>query len=118
MNRLFAEPWGADWLWSLPIVVVSVIVHVVGLMLIFRGMIGFMRHVVGRRSFAPMFVVAMGVVILLITILHGFEGAIWASAYRFLGALPDRRSAMLYSLSAMTTYGHEELHLKDQWQLM
>jgi hypothetical protein len=25
---------------------------------------------------------------------------------------------MLYSLSAMTTYGHENLHLKDRWQLM
>ena len=25
---------------------------------------------------------------------------------------------MLYSLGAMTSYGHENLHLKDQWQLM
>ena len=56
--------------------------------------------------------------ILLVTILHGFEGVIWAAAYRFLDALPDGRSAMLYSLSAMTTYGHEDLHLKAQWQLM
>jgi hypothetical protein len=60
----------------------------------------------------------MGLVILLVTILHGFEGMIWAGAYRFLDALPDGRSAMLYSLSAMTTYGHENLHLKAQWQLM
>lgn len=118
MNRFFADPWAADWFWSLPLVMVSVIVHVVGLMLIFSGMIYVMKHAVGRRRFAPLFVVSMGVVILLITILHGFEGAIWAAAYRFLGALPDQRSAMLYSLSAMTTYGHENLHLKDEWQLM
>jgi hypothetical protein len=25
---------------------------------------------------------------------------------------------MLYSLSAMTTYGHANLYLKDQWRLM
>jgi hypothetical protein len=25
---------------------------------------------------------------------------------------------MLYSLDAMTTYGHASLYLKDQWQLM
>jgi len=25
---------------------------------------------------------------------------------------------MLYSLSAMTTYGHANLFLKDRWQLM
>ncbi len=56
--------------------------------------------------------------ILFVTILHGFEGMIWAAAYRFLNALPDNRSAMLYSLSAVTTYGHEDLHLKAQWQLM
>jgi hypothetical protein len=43
---------------------------------------------------------------------------IWAVAYRFLGALPDNRYAMLYSLNAMTTYGHANLDLKDHWQLM
>jgi hypothetical protein len=55
---------------------------------------------------------------LLATILHGTEVALWAGAYRFLGALPDNRSAMLYSLGAMTSYGHANLFLKAQWQLM
>lgn len=118
MNNAFDAPWAADWIWSLPLIVVCVIVHVVGLMLIFTGMIYIMNQSVGRRRFAPMFVLSMGLVILLVTILHGFEGVIWAAAYRFLDALPDSRSAMLYSLSAVTTYGHENLHLKAQWQLM
>jgi hypothetical protein len=60
----------------------------------------------------------MGTVALLATLLHGLEGTLWAVAYRLLGALPDGRSAMLYSLSAMTTYGHANLFLKDHWQLM
>ena len=32
--------------------------------------------------------------------------------------MPDNRSAMLYSVSAMTTYGHANLFLKEKWQLM
>ena len=52
------------------------------------------------------------------TVLHGFEGAIWAVAYRFLGAVPDNKSAMLYSLGAMTTYGHASISLAPGWQLM
>jgi hypothetical protein len=51
-------------------------------------------------------------------ILHGLEGTVWALAYRLLDALPDQKSAMLYSLSAMTSYGHVNLFLKEHWQLM
>jgi hypothetical protein len=50
--------------------------------------------------------------------MHGIEAATWAIAYRLLGALPSTRSAMLYSLSAMTSYGHANLFLEEQWQLM
>jgi len=57
----------------------------------------------------PGFAVVMGGTALLATLLHGIEAGIWAASYRFLGALPDNRSAMLYSLSAMTTYGHASL---------
>jgi hypothetical protein len=37
----------------------------------------------------------------------------WASAYGLLGALPDTKSAMLYSLSAITSYGHANLFLEE-----
>jgi len=73
---------------------------------------------VDRRSFMPKFALVIGGAALLASVLHGFEAGIWAAAYRFLGALPDNRSAMLYSLSAITTYGHANLYLKDHWQLM
>jgi hypothetical protein len=43
----------------------------------------------------------MPVVALCAAILHGSEAAIWAAAYVLLGALPDRKSAMLYSLEAL-----------------
>jgi hypothetical protein len=52
------------------------------------------------------------------TILHAFEAAMWAVAYYLLGALPDRKGSMLYSLGAMTTYGKANLQLEPRWQLM
>jgi len=64
------------------------------------------------------FALVMGVAVLLMTALHAIEGIAWALAYRFLGAVPDTKSAMLYSLNAMTTYGHESVSLAPQWQMM
>lgn len=43
---------------------------------------------------------------------------VWAAAYRFLGAIPDDRSAVLYSLNAITSYGHTNLQLEARWELM
>ena len=60
----------------------------------------------------------MGPTALSATILHGIDGFIWAGAYHLVGALHDNKSAMLYSLNAMTSYGHENLKLGSQWQLM
>lgn len=51
-------------------------------------------------------------------LLHAAEAAIRASVYQTLGALPDSKSAILFSLSAMTTYGHEHFDLANYWQLM
>ena len=50
--------------------------------------------------------------------LHAVESALWALAYVMLGALSDMHEAMLYSLSAMTAYGHETFHLTWHWQMM
>ena len=71
-----------------------------------------------RHRFILKFARVMGATALLATMLHGFEAFIWATAYRILGALPNNRIAMLYSLSAITTYGHANLFLQDRWQLM
>lgn len=118
MYPSMVAPWGMDWAWSLPLIVTIVIVHVVGLMLIFRGFVDVMSGAIIRRRVVPMFVLSMAAVSLLAVLLHGFEGTIWASSYRLLGALPDYRSAMLYSLSAMTTYGHATVYLEARWELM
>ena len=46
------------------------------------------------------------------------EAAAWAALYLWVGALPTWRDAMLYSLSAMTSYGHANIYLEDRWQLL
>ena len=62
--------------------------------------------------------VVMGAITLAVTILHAAEAGIWAWAYKSLGALPDYRTAMLYSLNAITSYGHTNISLNDYWHLM
>ncbi|HTC14643.1 MAG TPA: hypothetical protein VK695_02450 [Steroidobacteraceae bacterium] len=111
-----ALSWDSNWAWSLPLVVLTVVLHVIGLGLINSGVVRTVSAT--RRTFFGMFVVVMGGVALLATALHALEASIWGFAYRILGALPDGRSAMLYSLSAMTTYGHTNLALAAHWQLM
>jgi hypothetical protein len=118
MSSAVAANWELDWLWSLPLIVMCAVIHALGLMLIYREVVRIVNIAVVRRRFFPMFVVVMGSVALLATVLHGLESTLWALAYRLLDALPDNRSAMLYSLSAMTSYGHANLFLKEHWQLM
>jgi len=118
MNAIDVGQWKADWAWSLPLIILNLVIHVVGLGLINESVVPILTGAVERRHFLLKFVVVMGIVAFLATLLHGFEAVIWASAYRLLGALPDAKSAMLYSLSAMTSYGHANLFLEEQWQLM
>ena len=93
--------WHANWAWSMPLIVVNVVIHVLGLGLINERILQILRAI-NLRHVTGAFVVVMGVVALLATILHGIEGMVWAGAYRLLDALPDTHSAVLYSLSAIT----------------
>jgi hypothetical protein len=49
-------------------------------------------------------------------VLHGVEAMVWAAAFLLLGALPERKMAMFYSLGAMTAYGHANIYLLPHWQ--
>jgi hypothetical protein len=118
MNPGTVTPWGADWAWGVPLIVVTVVFHAFGLGLIGKR-VNLMLSGAGRlRNLATASIFALGGTALSATVLHGLEGFIWAGAYRFLGALQDNKSAMLYSLNAMTSYGHENLNLAPRWQMM
>jgi hypothetical protein len=110
--------WSADWAWSLPLILLTVVIHVFGLGLINERVVRALSRSMDRRRMVPLFALVMGVTVLLMTALHGIEGVAWAAAYIFVGAVPDAKSAMLYSLNAMTTYGHESVSLEPHWQMM
>jgi hypothetical protein len=110
--------WSADWVWGLPLIVLTVIIHVIGLGLINQRVDRVTGGTIVRRHPTAVFVLVMGVTTLLCTVMHGIEAAIWAGAYRLLDAMRDNKSAMLYSLNAMTSYGHENLALAGHWKLM
>ena len=64
------------------------------------------------------FIVAMALIALGAATFHGLEATAWAALSIWLGALPDPTAAMLYSLSAITSYGHSAIFLEDRWKLL
>jgi hypothetical protein len=113
-----ALSWDGNWAWSLPLVVITVILHVIGLGFINRRVLQTINLVKNHPNFNVLFVIVMGVTTLLATLLHALEAGIWAVIYRVVGAVPDGKSALLYSLNAITTYGHSDLNLAPHWELM
>ena len=118
MDVLEATPWGTDWAWSLPLILINVIIHVFGLAFIFDAFTVLLRETKGRRRFMIRFAEVMSVSVLLIVVLHGFEAITWALAYLALGVLPTSKTAMLYSVGAMTGFGAGNISLPTHWQMM
>ena len=111
-----AEAWSNNWLWSLPLIALTVLVHGAGVILIQKYIV-LRLPVRDHQSIVAFASVAVTSAILL-TVLLGVEAGAWAAAYLAVGARPDFASAMLYSLSAMTSYGHANVYLAEHWQLM
>ncbi len=113
-----AEAWSNNWAWGLPLIVLTVLAHVFGLILIREGVVLRLSRALGARRSDVVLATIIATAVLLLTFLHGIEAGAWAVAYVALGARPDFPSAMLYSLSAMTTYGHANIYLAQHWRLM
>jgi len=112
------SPWGGDWVWSLPLIAATVAIHSLGLGMIDTRVSLALDSNKKNRTPGRFSILIMGGTALCTTVLHGVEASLWAAAYVLVGALSDRRIAMLYSLSAMTSYGHANLFLQSRWQLM
>jgi hypothetical protein len=116
--EILTNNWGLDWAWGLSLIVLAVIIHAYGLGLINKEVTSKLSGWGRIRNFSGGPIIVIGATALSAAILHGCEVLIWAAAYRLLGALQDYKSAVLYSLNAMTSYGHEGLLLVPHWQLM
>jgi len=113
-----AEAWSNNWAWGLPLIVVTVLIHAFGLVLIRDQIVLELPLILRERRSSIVFAVLTSTTVLMLTLLHAAEASAWAGAYVALGARPDFASAALYSLNAMTSYGHADIFLAKHWQLM
>jgi hypothetical protein len=110
-----ALSWGSDWLWGLPLLVLTIVAHVCAIMVIAK--IHGQYRVPGTRN-ALRFILFVALVALTAAALLALEAAAWAALYVWLGALAGGQAAMLYSLGSLTSYGHAEIFLEDRWRLL
>ncbi len=106
--------WASDWEFGLPLVAVTIVFHVAAFLGITRALV----PEVALKNGHFRFVCAVGLLAVAAATLHGIEGLAWAALYVWLGALPDLNTALLYSLGAMTSYGHADIYLERQWMLL
>jgi hypothetical protein len=89
--------WSADWAWGLPLIVLTILIHVFGLSLLRARAVRYFDRPSLKQQPTAEFVAVIGATTLAITFLHTAEAGIWALAYKSLDALPDYRTAILYS---------------------
>jgi hypothetical protein len=112
------EAWSNNWAWGLPLIVLTVLIHAFGLVVIRDRVVLELPLLLRARRSELVLALLMVVTVLMLTVLHAVEASAWAGAYVILDARADFASAMLYSLSAMTSYGHADVFLAKPWQLM
>jgi hypothetical protein len=109
--------WGVDWGYGVPMILASIAFHVTGLVAI-----EYVLQAIDRRRTKPRSVMLFLLMILMTAItalmMHILEATAWALLYWRIGALTDFQSAMLYSLNALTSYGHASVWLDDDWRLL
>jgi hypothetical protein len=109
--------WSSDWSWGLPLLVLTVVFHVCVFMLMVKALVLKVRPGRGVHTLSH-FIVAIALTALGAATLHALEATAWAILYIWLGAMPDTSTSMLYSLSAITSYGHSNIFLEDHWRLL
>jgi hypothetical protein len=118
MASLESTTWVGDWAWGVPLILANLLIHVVGLNLIGAFVLGDYAGTLRRHTASCNFIMVVGVTSVFTIGLHGLESLIWGAAYLLLGALSNYKTAMLYSLEAMTTYGHTNIRLNSHWELL
>ncbi len=109
--------WGYNWSWGLPLLVLTVVFHVSMFVLMEKALLSPTNGVRRLRRLAR-FIIPIALVELGAATLHGVEAVAWAALYVWVGAMSDPSTAILYSLSAITSYGHSEVFLQDRWKLL
>ncbi len=114
---LIHQLWGVDWGFGVPMIIASISFHVSGLVGL-EWLLMTLDHKRKKPRSIRYFLLLMLVSSNVALVMHVFEASVWALVYLQIGALPDYQTAMLYSLNALTSYGHEAVLLTDDWRLL
>jgi hypothetical protein len=111
-----------DWIWGLSLIGLTIAIHATGVVVMgitaLKVRILLDRSGFGLRHQVSALIILIGASGLLLATLHGFEAAIWAAAYLWVGAFDSPPDAMLYSIDSMTTRGASGLALPRRWQII
>ena len=111
--------WYESRLWSLPLILATVIPHVFGLRTIRGEGVVLLERWLNIVASELRFALVIGVTVLLVTArctqLKRVRGAPCISRW---APLPEAKSATLYSSSVMTTYGHASVPFEPHWQMI
>jgi len=105
--------WLPDWAWGLPLLIITVVAHVFALLMTAR----LLRSDVAVTT-TTRFVFFVAIAALAASVYLALDASAWALLYIALGAVANWQVAMLYSLGAITSYGHATVFLEDRWQLL
>ncbi len=113
----------ASWTLGLSLIVLTIAIHTSGVVLMAFGLESRVRVRVekpkrGRLRAIPIVIGHIGAVALILAALHGLEGVLWASAYRWLGAFDSFTDASIYSLGTMTTFELPGLALPSRLRMV
>jgi hypothetical protein len=114
-EKRLVPSWIPDWSWGLPFLVLTVVAHVSAILWTAKMLVTHRRMAAKKASH---FVIFVAFAALASAVYLAIEAAAWAGLYLWLGALPAWAPAMLYSLEAITSFGHAQIYLADRWQLL
>ena len=113
----------ASWSVGLSLTVLTIAIHTTAVVLLAFGVetrirVRVDKHEPDRLRAIPTVIGHIAAVALILAALHGLEGVLWASAYRWLGALDSFTDASVYALATMTTFEIPGLTLPSRWQML
>lgn len=113
----------ASWALGLSLIVLTIAIHTTAVVMLAYGMEARIRvrvekHTMHPSRAIPIVISSIGVVAMVLTMLHGLESVLWASAYRRLGAFDSFTDASIYSLGTMITFDTPGLVLPSRLRMV
>ncbi|PRC41539.1 hypothetical protein C6A85_000000115115 [Mycobacterium sp. ITM-2017-0098] len=113
----------ASWILGLSLIVLTIAIHTTAVVMMAFGMETTIRlrvekHRGDPRRAIPIVIGSIGLVAVILAVLHGLEGVVWASAYQWLGAFDSFTDASIYSLGTMITLDIPGLALPSRLRMI